>query len=227
MNRAWILLLLCSCTAAGPRPVAGRLASAALNGDSTAVRTLLDQGADPNDRLGPLKPPLQFVGYEDWTALHVATWKGHVEVVDLLIRAGANLKLDDGHGATPLDFAFKNEAHGEEMALQLIAAGAPVYTRVGVYVDDYGDGGTTALHRAVGAGYRRVVEAMIRRKVDVHPRTTGKWTPLFYAGDLEIMRQLIAAGADLETRGGSDQTPLAFAITRNNDAAAIAFLKAG
>ncbi len=41
------------------------------------------------------------------TALHVAAWKGHSSVVEMLVARGANVNARDGAGRTPLMLAVK------------------------------------------------------------------------------------------------------------------------
>jgi cytohesin len=227
MSRSLLLLLLCSCAASGPRPSDGALARAAYHGDLEAIKALLAAGADPEDRIGRLDPPLMVMAYERWTALQAAATQGHLEVARILIRAGARLDVDDGYGATALDMALEREKPGEELPLLLIEAGAPVNTRVRPYIDDYGDGMTSALHRAVGGGLHRTVAAMLAHGADVHARTSGRWTPLFYAYEPEIIGMLLRAGAGLEAKDRSGMTPLAFHLVRDEDEVSIELLKKG
>ena len=55
--------------------MAADLWSAAQSGDARAVADLLQDGADPNDREGKSLSPL-----------HWAVWKGHVDIVQLLLQ---------------------------------------------------------------------------------------------------------------------------------------------
>ena len=72
---------------------AASLISASRAGNDRLVRQLLRQGADPNDTEGQL-----------WgnTPLKEAANYGHLEVVELLIAAGADLNKADRAGETPL-----------------------------------------------------------------------------------------------------------------------------
>jgi len=93
---------------------------AAKRGEGDAVRALLDQDAsliDARDR-------------DESTPLHCACWKGHQDVVALLIERGADVKARNHNthwGDTPLHAA----AHGNRRACAkaLIAAGADLQAR--------------------------------------------------------------------------------------------------
>lgn len=77
----------------GSVEAAASLISASRAGNDRLVRQLLRQGADPNDTEGQL-----------WgnTPLKEAANYGHLEVVELLIAAGADLNKADRAGETPL-----------------------------------------------------------------------------------------------------------------------------
>ena len=68
----------------------GELVSAALAGDADGVRELLAQGVSPSARSG------------DMTALHRASQAGALEVVDVLLAAGADLEAVSRSGQTAL-----------------------------------------------------------------------------------------------------------------------------
>ena len=87
------VLLLCM-TALGRGAGKSDVADAAMRGDRTALRTLLQQKADVN------APQI-----DGATALHWAVYRGDLEMADLLIRAGANVKAVNREGVTPLAMA--------------------------------------------------------------------------------------------------------------------------
>ena len=71
------------------------LLDAARSGDTEAVRSLLEGGADPDVAQG-----------DGLTPLHLAAQQGHVEIADLLIGAGAGLEVRTRLGGyTPLHLA--------------------------------------------------------------------------------------------------------------------------
>lgn len=62
------------------------------------------------------------VNEQGQTLLHVAAHEGHVEIVDFLLRCGANLDARNRHGNTPLHCAVVS---GREKIVQaLVGAGA-------------------------------------------------------------------------------------------------------
>jgi uncharacterized protein len=71
------------------------LVNAAIRGDALMVQTLLSVGANVN--FGK--------DFEDWTALHYAASGGHLEVVRLLVDAGADVNVRIKRGDTPLQLA--------------------------------------------------------------------------------------------------------------------------
>lgn len=68
--------------------------AAAARRSATLVKTLLEQGADPNAR--------QHLGY---TALHAAAQHGDEATADLLLKAGADPSLRSDDGKTAADYA--------------------------------------------------------------------------------------------------------------------------
>lgn len=58
------------------------------------MRALLEGGANPDGRAN-----------DDWTALTVAAREGHPAVVEVLLKAGADVNMPEGGGNTPLFWA--------------------------------------------------------------------------------------------------------------------------
>ena len=74
-------------------------------GNLEGVRTLLDLGV-PVDALWPEGDPY-FDITRNSTALHVAAWRAHHDVVRELIARGANVNATDARNRTPLQLAVK------------------------------------------------------------------------------------------------------------------------
>lgn len=63
-------------------------------------------------------------GQDKWTALHYASFNGHLEAIQTLIDHGANVDARDNDGATPCHYATDNCQN--EAILLLAANGADV-----------------------------------------------------------------------------------------------------
>ena len=119
-----------------------------------------------------------------WTAAALAAAKGHVSIVDRLLRAGADPNLGDIFGWTPLMHAVEQERR-ETVALFL----RQPYIRVNLRNLD----GVTALHRAVAQGFREISRMLVRAgaRIDL-PDQTGR-TAVDYAreaGQIQILKDL-------------------------------------
>ena len=90
----WCLPALVACAAFAAE---SKLADAVMNQDREAVRSLLQQKADVNA-----------AQTDGATALLWAAHWDDVETADLLVRAGANVKLANRYGLTPLFEACSN-----------------------------------------------------------------------------------------------------------------------
>lgn len=63
---------------------------------------------------------IDVVNYYGNTALHNAVRKGHTKVVKLLLDNGADLKIRNGKGKTPIDLAYGNneKIHANQTSIQ-------------------------------------------------------------------------------------------------------------
>jgi len=180
-----LALTLMAAVPEGAQPIVSLLsdapvADAAQSGNVTAVRTLLREGEDVNASQG-----------DGMTALHWAAYQGDLELVDVLLYAGANLEATTRiAGYTPLLIGART-GHGAAVEA-LIAAGANASVRTST--------GVTALHFAAGAGQAGAVQALLDAGIPVDVREeVSNQTPLHFAangGRTEAIRALIAAGAD-------------------------------
>lgn len=151
------------------------LMSAASQGDSAAVRDLLNRGADPNTR-----------GSSQRTALQYAAETNRIEVARLLLDAGADVNGYDRARLTPL--VMTADRGYTEFAKLLLGAGADANI---AHVK-----GWTALIDAAHNGNRELVELLIKHGANIDTRTPGGHTAIDYAaaaGHREIVRRLAAA----------------------------------
>jgi ankyrin repeat protein len=189
------------------------MADAAEKMDRSKIHALLKQRVDVNT------PQV-----DGMTALHWATYQDDLELANLLVRAGANVKAANRYGVTPLSLACTN-GNGP-MVEMLLKAGAdpnaslpggetPLMTasRTGTLtavkalishratVDSKDDRrGQTALMWAAAEGHAAVVQALIDADADFRTRVPSGFTPLLFAvreGSLDVVRVLLKAGADV------------------------------
>ena len=115
-----MLLVGCATTQSPQPPTAEApdilIHEAAANGNIEAVKQHIAAGADGIGR----------------TPLHCAAYKGHKEIVELLIAEGTDVNANSDDGKTPLDRAIKNKhpetadllrKHGGKTAKELKAEG--------------------------------------------------------------------------------------------------------
>src|SRR5579863_2579565 len=142
------LLAVASVTAAPKSDVA----DAAMRGDKTAVRTLLQQKADVN------APQV-----DGTTALHWAVEANDSELADLLLRDGAKASAANKAGATPLLLATQNG--NAAMIGRLLTAGADPNAPLTKT-------GDTALMMAARTGKADAVKVLLDHKAQVNAQET-------------------------------------------------------
>jgi ankyrin repeat protein len=165
------------------KPPAGALIDAVKAKDEARVRSLLDEGADVDERNGANMTPLHWAVRHDLTAIS-----------DLLLSRGADIEAKDEDGTTPLHIAAFN-AYVAPLAL-LLRRGASVNAR-----DDNGD---TPLHFAAINGRTTLAE------LEGAEENLVRAIKLEGAAVAEL---LIDAGAALDATNSDGQTPLYYAAS--------------
>jgi ankyrin repeat protein len=179
-------------------------------GNMAAVRTALQQHADPNQS----EP-------DGTTALHRATEAGQVEIVRALLAAGAKPNEANRFGVTPLAVALTEG--NAPVALALLKAGANPKTPV----PEVG----TPLLAAAHMGDTALIDALLKAGADVNEAepTTGQ-TALMQAvaeGHEPAVKMLLAAGAGYKVRAQKGETPLFLAVRAGHIAITGDLLAAG
>jgi len=192
-NGTWLtVLLLSGIVGSMTAAPAAEVADAVRNRNSSALQTLLKQGANVNAAQA-----------DGTTALHWAAHWNDVEAVNLLLRAGANAKAVNRYGVTPLSEAVTSGS--ASMIQALLTAGADPKT---LTTED----GETVLMTAARAGNTDAVRILLDRGADVNAREKYKGqTALMWAAaerHPEIVRLLLDRGADWKIRSSDRETRL-------------------
>ena len=194
------LLMLCV-TALVRGAVKSDVADAAMRGDRTALRALLQQKADVS------APQL-----DGATALHWAVYRGDLEMADLLIRAGASVKAVNREGITPL-------------AMASLYGNAPMISRLlkaGAEAAEVGPNGQTALMLAARNGNPDAIRVLLEGGAKVNAKETLRGTTaLMWAAEQkhpEGVKALIAGGADIGAKAGGAGLPRNYLAPRVNTA---------
>ena len=204
-DEAKVRLLVSRGAAVKMKQVEGRspVYQASLLGSGTAVlRLLLENGGDPN-----------VATLNGLTPLSGAALRGDVEAMRLLIDKGAAIDVKNGAGATALMAAATN---GSPSAVQLLldkGADANVRTKLG----------ETPLGNAAGAGNATTVKMLLDRGADVNSRNSRGYSPLMLAAgsdarNADIVKLLLAKGADTSFSADYDETAHVLASRRGNTA---------
>jgi len=165
---------------------------AATNGNAAMIGKLIKAGANPNASLSKFGD----------TALMLAARTGKTDAVKVLLDNGAQVNaIETWGGTTPLMWAV-SERHLDTVKL-LIGSGANVNAR------------SYFVPSAHGRGFEGAVPEAPKPNQAVEELAGGWLTPLMFAareGDLEIARNLVAAGADLNAIAGDGKDALGMAI---------------
>ena len=167
---------------------------AALGSHPAVVRLLIERGADDNA-----------ASDRGTTALHYAMGRrGSAALVESLLAGGANVNAKRADGTTALHRAAARAP--AEIVELLLSSGAEANAR--------DNDGRTPLHHLVQAEVRGRLERFFAYNDPQGPalwrrRTEGRGTTLWTFR--EIVRLLLAKGADVNARDKAGRTPLSFA----------------
>lgn len=199
------------------------------NEDAGLVKFLLKNGANVN-QLMPEISTLERLGFEKSaidrknrgvSALIVASRKGSIDIVNVLLSNGADIDTQDGDGLTALHGAAQyGYCSITEVLLQKNAT-----------IDMKSDIGFTPLILSCGdRGDIKVVDLLLKKGTDVNARTRENTTALHEAAEFgkhEIARMLLDKGADVDAKGYEGQTALHLATKKGHQHVVKVLLDAG
>ncbi len=130
--------------------------------------------------------------------------KGLDEIVDLLIKAGADVNTTDDEGQSPL---YQAAAAGNDLCIKHLL------TAPGIDINKQTDYGWTPLNGAAEKGHPECVRALLDAPgIDVNLANVNGWTPLYWAaseGHTECVKLLLTApGIDIHKPDNQGRTPL-------------------
>jgi ankyrin repeat protein len=165
---------------------------AAVNGNAAMIELLLKAKADPN-------APLTKSGD---TALMIAARTGKVDAVKVLLDNGAEVNAKETWGDTTALMWAVWQKYPAVVKL-LIERGADVNAK------------TKFVPSASGRGFEGTTPVAAKANQPPEEHSSGLLTPLMFAareGDLESVRLLVAAGADVNAIGGDGKDVLGLAV---------------
>jgi len=240
----FLLLLLIALAPSRDELLSTDLLEAARRGDLATITRLLDESDDA----------VRQHDERNCTALHFAAAGGHLEAVELLLDAGAELEAADVDGDTPLLWAA-HAGHVEVAALLHDAGASPTPpnqarrnllhfavlggNREMIELALFGDldidardfEGYTALHLATLRNRRDLATTLIEGNANTEVKENYGRTPLLLvareSGDVGMARLLIDSGANIEVRDRFGDTPLRLATWRGYGAVIELLLERG
>lgn len=176
------------------------------SGSEPLVKLLIDAGAPVNPKETKLFSPLA-----------EAAMPSHVEIMKLLLQAGAKVDAVDHNGMTLL---VSSGFFDPSVTKVLLEAGANVNATDG--------NGETALMKASGYGFKQAAQILIEHHADMNLKDSKGRTALMHAAAgrfSDAISLLLENGADPNVRSNEGKTALDLADTSNN-LGAIAMLSA-
>src|SRR5579884_1290608 len=198
LARSGLALLLFA--AAGFAAGRADIADALMRGDRAEARRLIDQHSDVNASQA-----------DGATALHWAVFQSDKEMVDLLLRAGANPKVANREGSTPLWLASIN---GDAATIELLLkAGADANEKLPL--------GRSPLMAAARTGNVDAVRVLLDHGADPNAKETLRGTtPIMWAADeghAAAIKLLIERGADIKATSAPAERGRGPALGKAND----------
>ena len=182
------------------------------NNDVDTARRMIAAGADVN---------APYDEYEN-RALLDACYRGNLDLVKMLVDAGANVNLPDSCGTVPLTRAIVSIHETHDVVKYLIKCGANVNACEGE--------SWTPLETAVHENAADIVKILLEAGANPQICSEKSESSLIMAADwgyVDIIEMLLEAGADPNSEYEDNYTPLAVACRWGHAEAAELLLKAG
>ncbi|KAM9355043.1 ankyrin repeat domain-containing protein 6b isoform 2-T2 [Pholidichthys leucotaenia] len=143
------------------------------------------------------------------TPLHLAAYKGHIEVVRVLLKAGCSLDIQDDGEQTAL--------HRAAVVGHSNVIGALI--QEGCALDRQDKDGNTALHEVSWHGFSHSVKLLVKAGANVHAKNKAGNTPLHLAcqnGHVQSSKVLLLGGSRPDSKNNTGDTCLHVAARYNH-----------
>ena len=157
---------------------------AASAGRADEVRSFLEAGAN-----------LRYRNKKGVTATHLASAKGRLEALKLMLDSGLCPNVTCAGGKTPLHMARNAETARLHLSAGASCGASGKYAR-------------KPLHTAVASGFDKVVEALVKAGADIGATDDAGRTPLHCARFFTTVKLLLALGANPELCDAGGRKPL-------------------
>lgn len=115
-------------------------------------------------------------GYHSyWTPMHHACWNGHIEVVRLLLDAGASVNITNGDGESPFNDACEFARRTGDLSIVRL-----LLERNVADVDTTDNYESTPLHDACWGCHADLARLLLEHGADVDARDIDGYTPIDY-----------------------------------------------
>jgi ankyrin repeat protein len=186
------------------------LVDAAYKNDVEKVKQLVFAGANPNVIDKPT----------DMMALSQAVEHGNIDIVRVLLGAGADARAANNDGRTPL--MYLGDGATPDLVRELLAAGAEVNAQ--------DKSGATALMNGASDGKYAILKELVEAGAKVDLKDENDKTAWMFAAsnsDEAVVRLLIDAGSDVKAKDSDGQTALMIAADEGPAEAVQALINAG
>ncbi len=177
----------------GARPSEKTVEKAVRSKNPKMITLLLKYHKNINDRIG------------DYAPLHIAAKEGNLDLVNELIKKGAQIDVRSRLEETPFMLAIATASVNIPMATLLLSKGANINAKGGVKDN-------SALHHKSKNGDVKMVNYLLAHKADPNSRNYKKETPLHFAPSKIIAESLIKAGTQINAQDSHGKSPLMSAL---------------
>jgi len=139
-------------------------------------------------------------------SLYLALQRGDIDQIERHIHWGTDINELDPDGRRPLHVAAEN---GRVVVVKLLL-------KHGVEVNAPDQSNNTAIERAVLAGRTQIADLLLANGADIDASTLLSKAATQDSQDRDVVRWLVAHGADTEHRGTDGDTPLLVSVRRGN-----------